>query len=680
MIESASQGGREPTTRNARKIKENKNTKIPKKQNKGRHLHALTMAPAHQLLTRLVLLWLQVVIAAAVLSPAVGSRCALPSIRSRTFFLTLSVWCVPLLQCGCWAAPYQAFSKTPALKRPPLSGERANSPQFVTVGVDGDTTSPRSSSRDRRRSAPQVTSDANRALKIAFEQAYQRVKALPHCDTKSLQVLSAVNLSAHYYFENDIPVLLHAADMHTRCGHVNDALDAYELIDHLAGTTLSWAPALRRARERKAVLFAHIHDEASALAACAQVRAPSLDCAAVQAKIWAGNGTLANRVLFRNLLESTTAFIDSQLSAVATSSALKADTLATANLQRLADKFGAVFSSVVWTSLLRNVSSFPDKTPLGTATLTALLGQPETRPPCDVVQLDASAVDSSGVETAESTKAGGRTKRALMELVHSLISRGVPFVLRGVAHEWNISAELSDFHHLRSKCASANVTQRHSRSGVTDLLRLSAAGFGGEEQLQGTLHDTPITVAHFLDRLTVEADGMAANASYDPPYVLSRIPPCLANDGAYEIEATRDWFPPSLFNDEFGASSRYNSSLLYLGPRDSGTNFHSHKAAWNVLFRGEKHWLLFPPSEVEGVGPPWFHQESVRSWFQKNFRWAVAHGALQCTQLAGDVMYIPGHWQHAVINTQTVAGFTQQTGIAKNMLQNTAILAEALIR
>ena len=187
---------------------------------------------------------------------------------------------------------------------------------------------------------------------------------------------------------------------------------------------------------------------------------------------------------------------------------------------------------------------------------------------------------------------------------------------------------------------------------------------------------------------------------------------------------------------------RYNSSLLYLGPRDSGTNFHSHKvlvlkcvltgcptckgnfarfesgvppewptcrafrlpgmccfeakstgafgAVQNVCYSLSfmkptpllclRNRLLFPPSEVEGVGPPWFHQESVRSWFQKNFRWAVAHGALQCTQLAGDVMYIPGHWQHAVINTQTVAGFTQQTGIAKNMLQNTAILAEALIR
>lgn len=91
-------------------------------------------------------------------------------------------------------------------------------------------------------------------------------------------------------------------------------------------------------------------------------------------------------------------------------------------------------------------------------------------------------------------------------------------------------------------------------------------------------------------------------------YVLSRLPRAMTEDGAYELEvrrrtltsesmsscchqqlrinsmlaldvsqATENWFPPSWFHDDFSNETRYNTSLFYAGPRDSGTHFHTHK-------------------------------------------------------------------------------------------------------
>lgn len=41
---------------------------------------------------------------------------------------------------------------------------------------------------------------------------------------------------------------------------------------------------------------------------------------------------------------------------------------------------------------------------------------------------------------------------------------------------------------------------------------------------------------------------------------------------------------------------------------------------------------------------------------------------MECTQRAGDLLYVPAHWQHAVLNLDTVVGLTQQLGTLRDSL------------
>ena len=41
---------------------------------------------------------------------------------------------------------------------------------------------------------------------------------------------------------------------------------------------------------------------------------------------------------------------------------------------------------------------------------------------------------------------------------------------------------------------------------------------------------------------------------------------------------------------------------------------------------------------------------------------------MECMQQAGDLLYVPGHWHHAVLNMDTVVGLTQQMGSVRDLM------------
>lgn len=85
---------------------------------------------------------------------------------------------------------------------------------------------------------------------------------------------------------------------------------------------------------------------------------------------------------------------------------------------------------------------------------------------------------------------------------------------------------------------------------------------------------------------------------------------------------------------------------LYVGPAGSGAPLHIHKDALNILAAGKKQWYLFTPAQAM------YSTVSVRTW--------VAHvgaaGALSCEQEAGDAVFVPRGFAHAVFNRETVVG------------------------
>jgi hypothetical protein len=122
---------------------------------------------------------------------------------------------------------------------------------------------------------------------------------------------------------------------------------------------------------------------------------------------------------------------------------------------------------------------------------------------------------------------------------------------------------------------------------------------------------------------------------------------------------------------------------------------HLHKDAWNVLAHGQKRWYLLRPQDAL------YSTQPVAAWVRDAFdspdtsnatascdeasnptRQPCAGGrsssprrsdtsidgaertaapdwlpqVMQCTQRAGDVMYVPAGWGHAVLNTATSVG------------------------
>lgn len=79
-----------------------------------------------------------------------------------------------------------------------------------------------------------------------------------------------------------------------------------------------------------------------------------------------------------------------------------------------------------------------------------------------------------------------------------------------------------------------------------------------------------------------------------------------------------------------------------LGPEGTGAPPHFHNAAWNGLIWGRKRWWLFPPKNAfftaAGVG--------AHSWASEH----SSEPALVCVQEAGDVLFVPRLWGHAVVN------------------------------
>jgi oxalate decarboxylase/phosphoglucose isomerase-like protein (cupin superfamily) len=93
---------------------------------------------------------------------------------------------------------------------------------------------------------------------------------------------------------------------------------------------------------------------------------------------------------------------------------------------------------------------------------------------------------------------------------------------------------------------------------------------------------------------------------------------------------------------------------FYLGPPGTGAPMHYHLDAVNVLLHGEKDWLLLPPAAAV------YSTERAAGLFQSLAAGRAAAAGpppMLCTQRAGDAMFVPRGWGHAILNTRTSVGY-----------------------
>ena len=101
----------------------------------------------------------------------------------------------------------------------------------------------------------------------------------------------------------------------------------------------------------------------------------------------------------------------------------------------------------------------------------------------------------------------------------------------------------------------------------------------------------------------------------------------------------------------YGATSR----ALWGGTAWSGSGFHYHNAAYNVLFFGRKRWLITPPryaglSDLESL-----------EWPDGPSQARLPPGLpLRFTQEAGDIVIVPAQWGHSTLSD---GGFTLGLGV-----------------
>jgi hypothetical protein len=162
-------------------------------------------------------------------------------------------------------------------------------------------------------------------------------------------------------------------------------------------------------------------------------------------------------------------------------------------------------------------------------------------------------------------------------------------------------------------------------------------------------------------------------------------------------ELAQDYKPPKFFSaqsqDLFSllgdVPKRPHFRWIIVGPKKSGSSFHidpNATSAWNAVVSGAKRWILFPPDQVPpGVHPSDDFAEvtqsvSLMEWFM-NFYPRIAElpphkRPVECTCRAGEIVYVPHGWWHAVINLEPTIAITQNFVSASNLAQTLEFLRD----
>lgn len=266
---------------------------------------------------------------------------------------------------------------------------------------------------------------------------------------------------------------------------------------------------------------------------------------------------------------------------------------------------------------------------------------------------DPAAVDAAGRKPQNLTyehfisnskrwaRAAGRTHCDLPEVVFEagpnskgherarsearrLVGEGEPVLLRGALRHY--APEMIDGWSVEQ------FIQAHRDVRVTVGSVPYAAAFD--------LATTSMTLGAYYDRF-VRSKAEA------PLYVFDR--DAAVNRPGYDavVSILRDILPiPSLIADP-DASGGLDSIHFSLGRPGSGAPLHIHADAANALVSGSKRWLVYTP------GRTLYSRTPIQEWIDEYYpTLAEDERPLECIQNAGDIVYVPLDWGHAVVNLE----------------------------
>ena len=140
-----------------------------------------------------------------------------------------------------------------------------------------------------------------------------------------------------------------------------------------------------------------------------------------------------------------------------------------------------------------------------------------------------------------------------------------------------------------------------------------------------------------------------------------------------------DFTVPPLFalpeNDVWETNKQHPPvKQFYVGPRGSGTHPHAHKGAINCMVYGRKRWILIPPEYTDVIPEPLpsqlFMNETVPELAARNVTY------FDFVQEAGEVVFVPHMWTHAVYNLEDSVGVAWQLGASSHKVDQALFSGE----
>lgn len=208
---------------------------------------------------------------------------------------------------------------------------------------------------------------------------------------------------------------------------------------------------------------------------------------------------------------------------------------------------------------------------------------------------------------------------------------------------------------LRRNVDAASLLERAGSRAVPAAAVPYASGFGGQEpplrQLARFAREQALANASQL--ATIEQA-----ASKPPPYVFETVP-CdgnsIADVSTAGIGAMDALAKPQIYGRN--GTGRCNALQWSLGGAGSGAQVHAHGAALAALAYGRKLWLLTPPAmaEVGALAGAPHAMLAISKELAARAR-GEAKSTLFCVQEAGDSLFVPERWGHAVLNLRAALG------------------------
>jgi hypothetical protein len=198
--------------------------------------------------------------------------------------------------------------------------------------------------------------------------------------------------------------------------------------------------------------------------------------------------------------------------------------------------------------------------------------------------------------------------------------------------------------------APSVLRERHSQLEVLATQSFQIRNYGISDTNCPSVRPVPTTLGRFLD------NGLQLSAAERPPGAFSD--KFYIFDSSVMKPGIRGKMPagdlrqqvllPDIFHDP-GIDL-----ILAVGGNGSGTQFHRHTDAWNVLVSGHKRWFLTPGERIPLPSYPASYGMGVEHYVTKLFpALADTQQPQHCVQRPGELMYVPEGWFHGA---QTTAG------------------------